>query len=354
MGVGARGAVGVGAAVALFFGFACSQNGRPAAARDEAAPVLTPEQERKSFQIADGFRAELVACEPMVQDPVAMTFDERGRLWVVEMRGFMPDVEGHGEDEPVGRGSVLEDIDGDGRMDRSTVFLDGLSLPRAIAVTRDGVLLADQQRLWFARDADGDGRADSKVLLDDHYASLTGPAGAAEAEGPVRNTTYPPNPEHSANGLLRGIDNWTYNANSATRYRWREGAWVKERTELRGQWGIAQDDFGRLFYNYNWSQLHADLAPPSYLLRNPNHRSATGTSVSLTSDQRVFTVRENGAINRGYREGVLDPRGRAKEVTSASAPLVYRGGWFDAEFDGNVFVCDPALNLIKRDILVGE
>src|SRR3954469_7086413 len=191
MGVGARGAVGVGAAVALFFGFACSQNGRPAAARDEAAPVLTPEQERKSFQIADGFRAELVACEPMVQDPVAMTFDERGRLWVVEMRGFMPDVEGHGEEEPVGRVSVLEDTDGDGRMDRSHVFLDGLVLPRVVAVVRGGALVGDPKRLWFARDTDGDGVADEKTLVDENYASLTGVARGASAEGPVKNTVYP-------------------------------------------------------------------------------------------------------------------------------------------------------------------
>ena len=349
MGSGSRGACLV-AAVVLLTAYACAPRQRdpPEAAH---VPALTPAQELATFRVADGFRVELVASEPMVQDPVAITFDARGRLWVVEMRGFMPDIDGHGEKEPVGRVSVLEDDDGDGRMDRSTVFLDGLVLPRAVAPTHGGALVGDQQRLWFARDTNGDGRADEKVLVDENYASLTGVGRAPDADGPVRNTVYPPNPEHSANGLLRGIDNWFYNAKSATRYRFRDGTWGKETTELRGQWGISQDDFGRLYYNYNWSQLHGDLVPPNYLLRNASHRSATGINLSLTSDQRVFPVRETRTINRGYREGVLDERGRAKDVTSAGAPLVYRGGWFGDACAGNVFVCDPALGLIKRNVV---
>src|SRR5439155_14261061 len=124
MGVGARGTVVVGViAVALLAGYACTPNTREAPGANGRVPALTPAEELKTFRIVDGFRVELVACEPMVQDPVAMAFDEAGRLWVVEMRGFMPDVDGHGEREPVGRVSVLEDVDGDGRMDRAPVFV---------------------------------------------------------------------------------------------------------------------------------------------------------------------------------------------------------------------------------------
>ena len=352
MGAGSSG-VFLLAAVVLVGTSGCTTRSQRARER-LAAPVLSPREELKTFQIADGFRVELVACEPMVQDPVAMTFDDSGRLWVVEMRGFMPDVDGRGEKKPVGRVSVLEDVDGDGRMDRGKVFADGLVLPRAIALARGGALVGDQQRLWFFRDTDGDGRADEKTLVDDNYASLTGVRRGVDAAGPVRNTVYAPNPEHSANGLLPAIDNWLYNAKSATRYRFRDGKWVKETTELRGQWGISQDDFGRLYYNYNWSQLHGDLVPPGYLLRNPHHRSATGANVAFTSDQRVNPIRETRAINRGYRPGVLDERGRARDVTSACAPLVYRGGWFGDEFAGNVFVCDPALNLVKRNLVTED
>src|SRR5437867_4489924 len=110
------------------------------------APPLSPLDALQSFQIADGFHIELVACEPMVQDPVAISFDEDGRLWVVEMRGFMPTLDGGGETEPAGRISVLEDTDGDGRMDKSTVFLDKLVMPRAIAIVKGGALIRSEER----------------------------------------------------------------------------------------------------------------------------------------------------------------------------------------------------------------
>src|SRR5690606_20586894 len=87
------------------------------------APVLSPDEALAAFRIAPGFRVELVAAEPLVQDPVAMDWDERGRLYVVEMRGYMPDAFGHGAEEPVGRVVLLEDTDADGRMDRRTVYL---------------------------------------------------------------------------------------------------------------------------------------------------------------------------------------------------------------------------------------
>ena len=102
------------------------------------APPLTPEQALDSLRVAPGFRIELVAAEPLVEDPVAITWDRRGRLWVVEMRGYMPNVDGEGEREPVGRVVVLEDLDRDGRMDTSKVFVDGLIMPRAIAVLPEG------------------------------------------------------------------------------------------------------------------------------------------------------------------------------------------------------------------------
>ena len=95
------------------------------------APVLSPAQALASFKVADGFRVELVASEPLVQDPVALAFDADGRIWVVEMRGFMPTLDGAGENAEDGRISILEDTDGDGRVDKSTVFLDKLVLPRA-------------------------------------------------------------------------------------------------------------------------------------------------------------------------------------------------------------------------------
>lgn len=300
--------------------------------RKGPSPPNSPGQEHSTFRLVQGLRIELVASEPMIEDPVAMTFDEDGRLWVVEMRGFMMDIDRNGVEQPVGRISVLIDTDGDGLMDSATVFLDSLVLPRAVAIVSGGVLVAENKPLWFVQDTDGDLRADVKTLIDPTY----GESGA---------------PEHAPNGLLRGLDNWYYNAKSKYRYRFVNGEWIKDETEFRGQWGISHDDVGRLYYNYNWSQLHADLVPPNYLARNPHHTPTSGIDHGLTLDRRVFPVRPTPAVNRGYIPGTLDEDQKLLEFTAACSPLVYRGKALPEEFYGNAFVCEPAGNLIKRNIV---
>ena len=299
------------------------------------SPAKTPTEELASFQLEPGLTIQLVAAEPMVQDPVVITFDEDGRLWVVEMRGFMPDIDGTGENKRVGRVSVLEDTDGDGQMDVSTIYIDSLIMPRAIAIVPGGALIAENEALWLTQDLDGDLHADTKTLVDPQYAG-----------GPLI--------EHSGNGLWRNMDNWYYNAKSRFRYRLIDGAWQRDSTEFRGQWGICHDDKGRLYYNYNWSQLHADLVPPNYLSRNKNHTPTTGIDHGLTLDRRVYPIRPNPAVNRGYIPGTLDDKGRLREFTAACAPLFYRGTALPKEYYGNVFVCEPSGNLIKRNIVQEE
>ncbi|MEO8425633.1 MAG: HEAT repeat domain-containing protein, partial [Verrucomicrobiota bacterium] len=267
-----------------------------------------------------------------VQDPVALTFDGDGRIWVVEMRGFMPTIDGAGEDSETGRISVLEDTDGDGRVDKSTVFLDRLVLPRAIALVKGGVLVVASSKLWFAEDTDGDGRADKTTLIDPDYA-LRG------------------NIEHQPNGLMPALDNWIYNAKSQYRYRFIDGQWIKQRTEFRGQWGITQDNYGRLFYNVNDSQLRGDVTPPGYIGRNANYKCGNGLNLAIATNQHVFPIRMNTGVNRGYRPDVLDAAGRLREFTAACAPVIYRGDNFPIEFQGNAFVCEPGANLIKRNIV---
>ena len=299
---------------------------------DDPSPPKTPTEELATFQVEPGFKIQLVAAEPMVQDPVVIQFDPDGRLWVVEMRGFMPDIDGTGENERVGRISVLEDTNADGQMDKSTLYLDSLIMPRALALVPGGALVAENEALWLTQDTDGDLQADTKTLVDPDYAGS-------------------PLPEHSGNGLWRSMDNWYYNAKSRLRYRLVDGRWQRDSTEFRGQWGMSHDDEGNLYYNYNWSQLHADLVPPNYLSRNPHHTPTTGIDHGLTIDRRVYPIRPNPAVNRGYIPGTLDPDGRLLEFTAACSPLVYRESLFPDEYWGNAFVCEPSGNLVKRNIV---
>jgi glucose/arabinose dehydrogenase/mono/diheme cytochrome c family protein len=299
---------------------------------EDPSPPKTPAEERATFQVEPGFTIQLVASEPMVQDPVLIQFDPDGRLWVVEMRGFMPTIDGTGEKDRVGRISVLEDTDLDGQMDKSTVYLDSLVLPRALALVPGGALVCENEALWLTQDINGDLKADTKTLIDPDYAG----SGL---------------PEHSGNGLWRGHDNYYYNVKSRLRYRLTNGKWLRDSTEFRGQWGVSHDDEGHLYYNYNWSQLHADLVPPNTLGRNKHHTPTTGIDHGLTLDRRVYPIRPNPAVNRGYIPGTLDPEGKLLEFTAACSPLVYRESLFPAGYRGNAFVCEPSGNLIKRNVV---
>src|SRR4029453_2433464 len=94
----------------------------------DQSPVLSPAEELKTIVMPPGYRLELVASEPLIQDPVVIDWDSDGRLWVIEMPGYMPDIQANHEHDPVGRVVVLQDTNGDGRMDQRTVFAGGLVL----------------------------------------------------------------------------------------------------------------------------------------------------------------------------------------------------------------------------------
>lgn len=293
--------------------------------------VLSPKASLKAMEVEDGFEVELVAAEPLVVAPVAMTFDGAGRIWVVEMDGYMPDTLGRGEEAPVGRIVILTDEDGDGQMDERTVFLDSLVMPRAMCLVDSGILVAEPPNLWFYEIRDG--KPASRILVDNTYA-----------EGG--------NVEHQPNGLLRGLDNWIYSAKYDWRYRrLPNGEWRKEKTHFRGQWGISQDDWGRLYYNDNSSNLSGDFFPPGLGSSNRNQHKVAGYRETIVADTRVYPLRPTTGVNRGYMEGILDSTGRLLNFTAACGPLVYRGGLLPGS---NAFVAEPAANLIKRNVLVSK
>jgi glucose/arabinose dehydrogenase/mono/diheme cytochrome c family protein len=305
------------------------------------APALTPEEALKTFRLPPGFRIEVVASEPLINDPVALDFDADGRLWVVEMRSYMPDADGRGESAPINRVVVLEDTDKDGRMDKRTVYMDGLGLVRTVKVLQHGVLVGDPPDLWFTRDTDGDGRADEKTSLAKDFS--------------LREI----NPEGGANALLWGLDNWIVGSGYERRFRLRNGEWIHSPVANRGQWGQGMDDYGRMFTNSNSDYMRVDLVPNFYPARNPNlimtnpRDGAPGSGVNYQADanQEVWPVRPNAGVNRGYQPGLLRADGTLSRFTATCGPTVYRGDNFPAEFYGNYFAAEPAAHVIRRSIL---
>ena len=282
------------------------------------------------YKVADGFEIQLAASEPLIEAPVDIDFDNQGRMWVIEMRGFMRNMAGTGEDVPNGRISILDDVDREGRPQHSKIFLDSLVLPRAIALVYGGVLYAAPPNLWFVEiNNDKPGK---KVLVDSLYADQYA------------------DPENQANGLIMGIDNWIYSAYSTTRYQLKDGKWIHEPTSFRGKYGITKDNFGRLYCNTSEVQLTGDYVLPNTLINNPYMKPKVAINKSVIENQNVYPLHPT-TVNRGYLEGILNKDSLLIKFTAACSPLVYRGGQFPAEYDQNVFVCEPAGNLIKRNIL---
>lgn len=300
------------------------------------APVRAAAEALQDFEIEEGFAVDIVASEPDVVDPVALAFDEDGAMWGVEMRDYMWTTEGDKSGDPAGRIVSLRDTDGDGSYETSSTFLDGLFLPRAVAVYDGGILVAVPPNLYYV-ERTGDGYEAGKMTVVDSTYAVGG------------------NPEHQPNGLMLGLDNWIYNAKSDTRYRLRDGIWEKEKTEYRGQWGITQDDWGRLFYNHNSTILQVDDMTPGALAYNP-HRQTGDRRVygEARAGARVWPRRVTPGVNRGYRPGTLDASGRLVNVTSAAGPVIYRGDQFPEEYRGNAFVQETAANLVKRVVLSEE
>jgi mono/diheme cytochrome c family protein/glucose/arabinose dehydrogenase len=309
----------------------------PVARLPDSSPVRSPGEELKTIVMPPGYHLEIVASEPLVQDPVVIDWDKDGRLWVVEMPGYMNDIHAGHEHDPVGRIVVLQDTDGDGRMDTRTVFADGLVLPRALKVLDDGVLVGEPPHLWFMPDKNHDLKADGKELVTDGYGRLDA------------------NVEHNANTLLWALDNWIHTSEVDTFLRLKNGQFEVRKTLSRGQWGASQDDAGHVFRNSNESALHADLVPTFYYSRNPALVRTRGSDEFLGHApddlNEVWPIRPTPGVNRGYQTGILRADGSLAHYTSVCAPTVYRGDRLPPELYGNVFVAEPAANVVSRLIV---
>jgi putative membrane-bound dehydrogenase-like protein len=330
------------------------------------AGPLSPKEELATFRVAKGFKVELVASEPDVIDPVAMAFDEDGRLYVAEMHGYPNKGVATGEITS-GKIKMLQ-ADDKGVYNRSTTFAEGLRFPASAMPWKGGVLVADVPNLLYLEDTDGDGKADRKRVL---YTGFD-----------LGNS------EQLLNGLQWGLDNWVYGNAAAAggairspekpdmppvtlrgrsiRFHPEEPGSLQP-TSGGGQYGLAADDWQRWFVNTNNQHLRHIVLPDHYLQRNPalavsavtldipDHGAACKVHrISPFEAWRVERTRRRKAGEGGYDPKQfpateLVPGGY---ITSGCSPVVYTADLFPPAYRDNTFMCDPANNLIHRDILV--
>ncbi len=284
----------------------------------DPVPFLEPEETAKTFKVAPGFRVELVASAPMIKDPVFAEFDLEGRLWVCEFQSYMMDADGTDDHKPISRVQVLEDTDGDGRMDKATTFLDEIVNPRGLTIVKGGALVAvGDGRLLFCEDTDGDLKSDKETQVFEYAAGAPG------------------NIEHAENGLHYAIDNWMYNSKSTRRLRWSGGKVVSSDTMARGQWGMSTDAYGRLYYNTNSAWFYTDSEIYDRQYGNPKSET-----------KEVRAIRTNTAMNRAYKPEMIQEDGRINSVTSVSGLAVHSDGAFGDEWQGAIFSFSPGTNTV--------
>lgn len=293
---------------------------------------LEPADSMKLMNLPKGFSLELVVSEPQISEPVALTWDGNGRMYIVEMRGYMQSIDGLGAKDPVGRVSLFEDTNGDGSFDKHSVFLDGLIEPRALLYVGDGLLIGEPSDLWYCKDLDGDGKADTKEKVYDKFS--------------LRES----NVEHKANGLILGIDNWIYVSQHGRRYQFEGGKFRHEEVPRLGQWGLARNNEGRFLFSSNSNPATGFFISPEYLVSRRNkgpEKLITGSVVKTSKYDEVWPAMSTSDLQSGVGASrSID--GTLRGFTSACGQSFFRGDRLGGDVIGDYFVCEPVGRLVRR------
>jgi putative membrane-bound dehydrogenase-like protein len=313
-----------------------------------------PDKALATFQVAPGFKLEQVAAEPLVADPVAIAFDEDCRLYVIEMRGYSEN-----RDEHLSQIRLLEDVNQDGRFDKSTVFVDKLAWPTAVFCWAGGVLVVDAPDILYFKDTSGDGVADERRVL------FTG-LGMSNVQG-------------LANSFQWGLDNRIYLSLSSTgadlrrpddkeakplSLRGRDLAidprtWTVTPVSGGAQHGLSFNDWGDRFVCSNSDHLQQIMYEDRYLARNP-YLAAPSPRRSIAADGpqadvfRISPVEPWRLVRTRLRvsgmvPGPVEGGGRAAGYfTGATGATIYRGDAWPAQWRGLAVVGDVGSNLVHR------
>ncbi|MDB5320091.1 MAG: cytochrome c [Phycisphaerales bacterium] len=320
-------------------------------------PAVEAKDAVKTFKVRPGFAMELAASEPNVVSPVAMAFDENGRLFVVEMIDYS-----ERRDEKLGRIRLLEDTDGDGVFDKATVYAEGLPWPTAVFPWKGGVFVGCTPDILYFKDTDGDGKADERRVVFTGFG--TG----------VKKL----NVQALLNSFNWGLDNRihgaaSFNAGSITRpgsndkpveMRGKGFAFDPASSQLiaengGGQHGLSFDDWGRMYVGSNSRHIQTFAYDARYADRNPAFAMPTplldiavdgpAAEVYRASPEEPWRVIRTKWRVSGISSGPIEGGGRsAGYFTGATGVTIYRGNAYGPDYEGDAFIGDAGGNLVHR------
>lgn len=306
--------------------------GDPANANADLSPKppvlpLSPAEEASRFWLPPGYRMEPVLSEPIIEDPGQIAFDGNGRMFVVELRGYVQTPDGIDLIPPIGRISMHEDRDNNGTFEHHTVFVDKLVFPRFVLPFGANTVLTmetNADEVWKYTDANGDGVADKKEL----FATSFGRAG---------------NMESQQSSLFWAMDNWLYSTVNAFRLRWTPNGLLKEPAGPNSsQWGITQDNDGKVWFQGGASGMvgyfqfpvhYGNFAPPDQF--EPDLNVVWGAPIRI------------GDIQAGL-PGTRLPDGSLIYATAAAGNEVYRGDRLPKDLIGDYLHGEVVARIVRR------
>lgn len=287
-------------------------------------PVSANEQ-LKTFILQPGYKLEPILSEPQIREPAAIQFDGNGRMYVLELRTYMQDIDANGELMPTSRISRWEDADNDGIYDTSVIFLDSLVFPRYVVPFGKNTILSmesNEDNVYKYTDTDGDGKADKKEL----FASGLGRSG---------------NVEHQTSFLTWTMDNWMYSTYNSRRIRWTPDGVIQEPAgNPYGQWGVTQDNYGQ-----TWFQDGAGGVPQNFQF--PLIYGNFGVKGQYQDGFREpFSLIKLADFQPGMRE--TKPDGSLNNVTGSAGNDVFRGDRLPKEIQNKYFYGEPVGRIVRQ------
>jgi mono/diheme cytochrome c family protein len=287
----------------------------------------SPQEAIKSFRLPKGYRLELVASEPMITEPVAIAWDGNGRMYVAQMDTYMQTIDAKGQYEPGSKIMLLEDTDDDGRMDKSSTFIDRLIAPRMILSVGHELFVNETNTysIYAYKDSNGDGVADEKRAVYENPKPAYG------------------NIEHQRSGLDWNLDNWIYVTTDPVRFKYFQGQLIVDTlaSGSNGQWGLTHDDYGRLYF----SRAASGMAASGFQI-NPAYGQLDLEGAWDKSFQQIWPIIKTPDVNGGPQ--TLRPDSTMFGFTSVTGQSVFRGDRLHESFKGNYLVAEPVGRFIRR------